>query len=185
MCLYLGILTCVTDDGIPAGRYLDPFVVWLLIGMLLLRIRKKIPVIKSAGFGVGRLHKLAIIFGSMKTGKRINWQEVTAAHACTRDMPWVKDVLNTTECDALVKSLYAPEHYRKTISMRALSFWAGENIILSPIRYHLSFRSNYREKIYPKLAPIANDWSRVLTIPTVYPGEQVLKPFRLSVKHIS
>lgn len=96
----------------------------------------------------------------------INWQEVTdAMHA--QGYAVVKDVLSATECDGLIKAYNEPAHYRKTISMERYRFGQGEykyfSYPLPPLIQQL------REQIYPQLAPIANDWMRVLKIPTVYP----------------
>ncbi|MRG44442.1 prolyl 4-hydroxylase subunit alpha [Chitinophaga sp. SYP-B3965] len=96
----------------------------------------------------------------------INWPEITdAMHA--QGYAVVKDVLSAMECDGLIEAYNIPEHYRKTISMERYRFGQGEykyfSYPLPPLIQQL------RERIYPHLAPIANEWMRVLKIPTVYP----------------
>ena len=98
----------------------------------------------------------------------INWKVVTEAmHA--QGYAVVKDVLSAKECDGLVKAYNEPDLYRKTISMERYRFGQGEykyfSYPLPPLIQQL------REQVYPQLAPIANDWMRVLKIPTVYPVE--------------
>ena len=98
----------------------------------------------------------------------INWKAVTEAmHA--QGYAVVKDVLSAKECDGLVKAYNEPDLYRKTISMERYRFGQGEykyfSYPLPPLIQQL------REQVYPQLAPIANDWMRVLKIPTVYPVE--------------
>lgn len=100
--------------------------------------------------------------------ENINWPAVTAAmHA--QGYAVVKNVLPTAACDALVEAYNEPGHYRKTISMERYRFGQGEykyfSYPLPPLIQQL------REEIYPKLAPIANDWMKALKIPSVYPVE--------------
>lgn len=78
-------------------------------------------------------------------------------------------VLNTKECDDLIAEYGNPKHYRKTIVMERYRFGLGEykyfSYPLPPIIQRL------RESIYPKLAPVANQWMQVLTKEEPYPSQ--------------
>ncbi len=77
-------------------------------------------------------------------------------------------VLNAEECDHLIAEYGNPAHYRKTIVMERYRFGLGEykyfSYPLPPIIQRL------RESVYPKLAPIANQWMQVLTKGQPYPA---------------
>ncbi|MGN6640163.1 MAG: 2OG-Fe(II) oxygenase [Mucilaginibacter sp.] len=79
----------------------------------------------------------------------------------------VNDVLTAAECDGLVKLYDDPSLYRKTISMERYRFGQGEYKYFS---YPLpGIIEQLRQSIYPKLAPIANGWMKVLNINTRFP----------------
>ncbi|NIJ54118.1 2OG-Fe(II) oxygenase [Dyadobacter arcticus] len=79
----------------------------------------------------------------------------------------LKNILEASECEALVGQYDNPLSYRKTISMERYRFGLGEykyfNYPLPAIIQEL------REEFYPKLAPVANKWMEVLNIPLRYP----------------
>jgi hypothetical protein len=78
-------------------------------------------------------------------------------------------VLNATECDQLIAGYDNPAHYRKTIVMERYRFGLGEYKYFS---YPLpSVIQRLRESIYPKLAPIANQWMAVLNKTNPYPAD--------------
>ncbi|MGV3602327.1 MAG: 2OG-Fe(II) oxygenase [Dyadobacter fermentans] len=77
-------------------------------------------------------------------------------------------VLDAKECDDLVSAYDDPTHYRKTIIMERYRFGLGEykyfSYPLPPIIQRI------RESVYPKLAPVANQWMNVLTNAQPYPA---------------
>lgn len=81
----------------------------------------------------------------------------------------LNQVLNAKECDNLMAEYDNPVHYRKTIVMERYRFGSGEykyfSYPLPPIIQRL------RESVYPKLAPVANQWMQVLTKEQPYPAQ--------------
>lgn len=79
----------------------------------------------------------------------------------------IKNILTTAECDALVGLYDDNTLYRKTIIMERYRFGLGEykyfNYPLPAIIQQL------RQNIYPKLAPVANTWMKVLNIDRDFP----------------
>jgi hypothetical protein len=80
----------------------------------------------------------------------------------------ISKVLTNEECDAL-KDLYTNEAlYRKTIQMERYRFGLGE---YKYYNYPLpALVQQLREGIYPLIAPIANNWMRVLNTGKQFPG---------------
>jgi hypothetical protein len=80
----------------------------------------------------------------------------------------ISKVLTNEECDAL-KDLYTNEAlYRKTIQMERYRFGLGE---YKYYNYPLpALVQQLREGIYPLIAPIANNWMRVLNTDKQFPG---------------
>jgi hypothetical protein len=80
----------------------------------------------------------------------------------------VSNVLIDTECHDLIDQYDSKELYRKTINMKRYRFGMGEykyfNYPLPDVIQQL------RENIYPHLAPMANNWMRVLNIDKQFPG---------------
>src|SRR6202000_1922822 len=78
------------------------------------------------------------------------------------------NVLTDTECDDLVQQYDDNKLYRKIISMERYQFGLGEykyfNYPLPVIIQQL------RESVYPYLAPVANNWMRVLNIAQQFPA---------------
>jgi hypothetical protein len=78
------------------------------------------------------------------------------------------NVLTDAECDELIHQYNNGALYRKTINMERYRFGLGE---YKYFQYPLpGLIQQLREGVYPKLAPIANNWMRVLNIDTHYPG---------------
>jgi len=79
----------------------------------------------------------------------------------------VKKVITGDECDQLAKAYDQTNLYRKTINMERYRFGQGEYkyfnyplpLIIEEIRNH----------VYPHLAPVANNWMRVLNINKQFP----------------
>jgi hypothetical protein len=80
----------------------------------------------------------------------------------------IKNILTTVECDTLIGLYDDNTLYRKTIIMERYRFGLGEykyfNYPLPGIIQQL------RQNIYPKLAPIANTWMKVLNIDKHFPA---------------
>jgi hypothetical protein len=81
----------------------------------------------------------------------------------------VSRVLPANICEEFVKDYDRPGLYRKTVVMERHRFGLGEYKYFD---YPLAeFIQAVRETIYPKLAPIANDWMNKLDIDTRFPQE--------------
>lgn len=92
-------------------------------------------------------------------------------------------VLADTECDELVSQYSDDGLYRKTINMERYRFGLGE---YKYYQYPLpGVIQQLRETVYPNLAPIANNWMRVLNIDRYYPDrlEQLLEQCHLHDQH--
>ncbi len=84
-------------------------------------------------------------------------------------------VLTGEECDKLTVRYNNETLYRKTINMEQFGYGLGE---YKYFQYPLpAIVQELRESVYPKLAPIANSWMRVLNIDTSFPEslEQLLE----------
>jgi hypothetical protein len=76
-------------------------------------------------------------------------------------------VLDGDKCDALITQYEQPQLFRKTVVMERYRFGLGEYKYYS---YPLpAMIQSIRESVYPKLAPVANNWMKVLGIETAYP----------------
>jgi hypothetical protein len=76
-------------------------------------------------------------------------------------------VLGSDECDALITQYHHQELFRKTVVMERYRFGLGEYKYFS---YPLpGMIQSIRETVYPKLAPLANNWMKVLNIDTTFP----------------
>ncbi len=79
----------------------------------------------------------------------------------------VPNMLTNSQCEELKNSYENPELYRKTVVMERYRFGLGE---YKYFKYPLpNLISEIRTLIYPKLAPIANLWFKVLNIGTEFP----------------
>ena len=84
----------------------------------------------------------------------------------------VSNVLPHEICNAFIAEYDKPGIYRKTVVMERHRFGLGEYRYFA---YPLpQLVQTVREEVYPRLAPIANDWMRWLTIdnqfPVTFPG---------------
>jgi len=76
-------------------------------------------------------------------------------------------VLTNKECDELIRQYNNEALYRKTINMERYRFGLGE---YKYYQYPLpDLIQQVRENMYPKLAPIANNWMKVLNIDQHFP----------------
>jgi hypothetical protein len=102
-----------------------------------------------------------------KTIAKIDWPRV-AADMHARGYARVPRVLSAAECRRLIAGYDTPGKYRKTITMERYRFGLGEykyfDYPLPPILQTI------RELVYPKLAPIANQWMEWLGLERRYPA---------------
>jgi len=77
-------------------------------------------------------------------------------------------ILDDVQCAQLISQYRDDARYRKTVVMARHNYGLGEykyfNYPLPPVVQSL------RERIYPNLAPVANNWMRVLNIGVNYPA---------------
>lgn len=99
--------------------------------------------------------------------EHLDWHKV-AGQVNDNGYAVLSAVLDPEECDGL-KLLYDdPAIYRKTITMERYRFGLGEYKYFS---YPLpGIVQELRQAIYPKLAPIANNWMKALNIQQHFPG---------------
>jgi hypothetical protein len=91
--------------------------------------------------------------------EQLNWAEIAAAMDSKGFAP-VKNVLTAEECDNLTAQYTDDELYRKTIVMERHHYGRGE---YKYFKYPLpGLIQQLRESVYPKLAPIANNWMQLL-----------------------
>ncbi len=79
----------------------------------------------------------------------------------------VKNMLTPKECQALIANYNEEEIYRKTINMERYRFGKGE---YKYYQYPLpEIINELREGIYPKIAPVANQWMQELGLENRFP----------------
>lgn len=104
----------------------------------------------------------------------INWQNI-ANEMHEKGFAIISKLLTSEQCITLTKCYDDPNIYRKTVMMERYRFGLGE---YKYFHYPLpNLIQNIRESVYPKLAPIANTWMKVLNIPTIFPDshQELLK----------
>jgi uncharacterized protein len=80
----------------------------------------------------------------------------------------IPGLLSGRQCRELIDAYDNPDVYRKTVSMERYRFGSGEYKYFS---YQLpDIVQAIRETIYPRLAPIANEWMKVLKMERCFPG---------------
>ena len=80
----------------------------------------------------------------------------------------VPKVLSGTQCEDLIQNYNNASAYRKTVVMERYRFGLGE---YKYFNYPLpGLIQTIRENVYPKLAPIANQWMEMLNIDKIFPG---------------
>ncbi len=96
----------------------------------------------------------------------LNWEKVTE-NLNDNGYASVPKVLTAKECDEFISEYNNETLYRKTINMERYRFGLGE---YKYYQYPLpGLIQQLREGIYPQLAPIANNWMRVLNIDQHFP----------------
>jgi len=101
-----------------------------------------------------------------QTIESINWHDVTE-NMNHDGYALLKNILSTEVCDTLINQYNEPRFYRKTIVMERYRFGLGE---YKYFQYPLpDVIQTIRQLVYPKLAPIANNWMKVLNINTTFP----------------
>ncbi len=98
----------------------------------------------------------------------INWNSVTK-EMHEKGFAIVPNFLTNNQSEELIKDYNNSNAYRKTVVMERYRFGLGE---YKYFNYPLpALIQGIRENIYPKLAPIANTWMKVLNIPTIFPED--------------
>jgi hypothetical protein len=102
-----------------------------------------------------------------KTLEKIDWPHVEAEmHA--RGYAHVSGVLAPSDCRQLIADYDRPAWYRKTITMERYRFGLGE---YKYFQYPLpKMLQTIREAVYPKLAPVANQWMEWLGLEKRFPS---------------
>ena len=95
-----------------------------------------------------------------------NWNSInTQLH--DKGFAIVKSMLTKKECDTFIADYNADNTYRKTINMQRYRFGVGEYKYFS---YPLpEIITELRESVYPKIAPVANQWMEELKLGTRFP----------------
>jgi hypothetical protein len=97
----------------------------------------------------------------------INWEGITE-EMHEKGFAIIPEFLETEQCTELIRSYDNVNAYRKTVVMERYRFGLGE---YKYFNYPLpNLIQSIRGSVYPKLAPIANTWMKVLNIPTIFPG---------------
>src|ERR1700743_2077437 len=90
----------------------------------------------------------------------VNWGQVTEDMNNT-GYAMVPSLINLDECKELIAG-YATGNYRKTVVMERYRFGLGEYKYFDyPLPGTIE---QLRQNVYPKLAPIANNWMKALNI---------------------
>lgn len=98
----------------------------------------------------------------------IDWQQL-AIEMHENGYVVVPEFLSVEQCQSLIDQYDNPSGYRKTVVMERYRFGLGEYKYFD---YPLpDIIQNIRENLYPKLAPIANLWMKVLKISKRFPDE--------------
>jgi hypothetical protein len=97
----------------------------------------------------------------------IDWQQTVTEEINERGYALVSRFLPVQYCDELIGKYDDSDLYRKTITMERHSFGLGE---YKYFKYPLpDLIQTVRRAIYPKLAPVANVWMRMLNIERQFP----------------
>jgi hypothetical protein len=102
--------------------------------------------------------------------EQLNWPHITG-QMNDNGYTLVNNVLTAAECDDLIRQYNNKDLYRKTIVMERYRFGLGE---YKYFNYPLpAIVEQVRQSVYPWLAPIANNWMKVLNIDKHFPGSLV------------
>ena len=97
----------------------------------------------------------------------LNWLTV-AEEMHEKGFAVIPKFLTNKQCTELISEYNNPNSYRKTVVMERYHFGLGE---YKYFNYPLpNLIQSIRESIYPKLAPIANAWMKVLNIDAIFPN---------------
>lgn len=97
---------------------------------------------------------------------QIDWEEITA-RMHENGFAIVPGILSENDCDTLINNYTQQQFYRKTITMERYRFGLGEYKYFS---YPLpDLVERIRQKVYSRLAPIANTWMELLHIDKTFP----------------
>jgi uncharacterized protein len=98
----------------------------------------------------------------------VDWQTLTI-QMNEKGYALVPRFLPDQSCDETISNYNSSDLYRKTITMERHRFGLGE---YKYFRYPLpDLIQNIRTEIYPKLAPIANTWMKMLNIERHFPDK--------------
>lgn len=98
--------------------------------------------------------------------ENIDWINVTGTMH-DKGFAIIPNLLTNAQCEELKYEYANPNLYRKTVVMERYRFGLGE---YKYFNYPLpNLIQSIRESIYPKLAPIANAWMKVLNVATTFP----------------
>lgn len=103
-----------------------------------------------------------------------DWVEVTESMH-DKGYAVIGNILTAEDCAAFISNYQNPEGYRKTVIMERYRFGIGE---YKYFNYPLpELIQSIRTEVYPRLAPIANTWMKVLQLANQYPlvHEEFLK----------
>lgn len=96
----------------------------------------------------------------------LNWDNMTESMH-ENGFAIIPNLLDNTQCEDLKANYHNSNLYRKTVVMERYRFGLGE---YKYFNYPLpDIIQEIRTSIYPKLAPIANAWMKVLNISTFFP----------------
>ena len=101
------------------------------------------------------------------TIEQLDWSSISS-QLNAQGYALATEVLTTAECDRIIQQYDDQSLYRKTIVMERYRFGLGE---YKYFNYPLpSIVQQIREHVYLKLAPIANNWMKVLSIDKQFPA---------------
>jgi uncharacterized protein len=96
-----------------------------------------------------------------------DWQNLTD-EMNEKGYATVRELLSAAECENLISNYHQPHLYRKTITMERYRFGLGEYRYFN---YPLpELIQTIRVNVYPRLAPIANNWMKMLNIERQFPA---------------
>ena len=99
--------------------------------------------------------------------QNVNWQAVTE-NINDNGYAIIPGLVGDEDCSSLKNSYDDNTLYRKTVVMERYRYGLGEyRYFTYPLPLLIQ---QIRESVYPKLAPIANNWMQVLNNQTTFPG---------------
>ncbi len=104
----------------------------------------------------------------MKQGiEQLDWDNISS-RLNDNGYALVSNILTSAECDTLVRRYDQKELYRKIINMERYRFGLGE---YKYFNYPLpGIIQQVRQSVYPYLAPVANNWMKILNTNKQFPG---------------